>query len=185
MGLSAFEYCWKVFNALYTPLSGRNAKERMFKYLDLYLDKADYMKNAQRTMHSLCNCLLTADYSIDSDCPTHLFSKALQDAKKHCQNLKVALKTSDEVQGPRNLVSALYALRNARVHGERELCTTKVADVQSGQRFITILPESLLELCIYLLSGKTEQSRECIEDIITTRRLQLIDEIKNRVSKWH
>ncbi len=84
-GLSAFEYGWKAFNALYAQFDGKPDIEKMFQCIDAFLDKAEFMLAVYNKMARLCSYLLSDDYIIEFDYTVCESRKALNKAKTHCQ----------------------------------------------------------------------------------------------------
>lgn len=82
------------------------------------------------------------------------------------------LSSNDENLGAEALVDLLDVFRNARIHGQWG----------TGRTYFARLPRITYELCIHLLSGKTQNDIDAIIALVETRKKHLIDEIKSNIS---
>ncbi len=169
-GLSAFEYAWKAFNNLYAPFPGKPDKKKMYACLDVYLNKRDFIETNRSRIVALCDDISSGKFAIHGLANHDLFPKA----HEYSKGLEKALKSDDEDWGTKALVDLLYIFRNARIHGQWG----------TGRTYFARLPRSMYELCIHLLSGKTQHGIEAIVALVEFRHKQLVDEIKSNISSF-
>lgn len=167
-GLSAFEYAWKAVNNLYAPFPGRPDKKKMYACLDAYLNKRNFLETNRSRMITLCNDVSSGRFAIYDVAARDLFPKACI----HSDELKRAVSSNDENLGAEALVDLLDVFRNARIHGQWG----------TGRTYFARLPRITYELCIHLLSGKTQNDIDAIIALVETRKKHLIDEIKSNIS---
>lgn len=195
VGLIAFEYAWKVFNQIYDSFGPPRSKAmgKMNRCLREYLDANEFVRRNDELLNKLCHYLLKDDDNLNEeferiviafDCEPEERERILNKVKGNCQVIRSSIKSGDSFVVVLEMVRALYALRNARIHGHRETVSgfrprqgPPPKPPQPSNEFITIL--SLMRgLDVSLLAGKLRIPEMDINELIMSRTLQLMREIR-------
>jgi|GEM_PF-5610299 len=169
-GLSAFEYTWKSFNALYASFSGKPDSVKMEKCIHNYLvERNEYLLEARELAENIANSAMKHE-------------RWDEDEKKAVAlilSLSESLQKGDQSLIPINIIKFSYLFRNRRIHGK-----IKTITASEYTNLPSLLSKSLALLCVYLVSGKSKLKVDDINKLILVEQNELLEESILLVSTW-
>lgn len=201
VGLAAFEYAWKAFNQLYDGFGNPDATgmARVRLCLRAYLDASAFVRDHKESLSELCHYVLNDDQKLKDEFkkiviafpgePEQRIQRILKKAASCCKQIRSAMKSGNPYPAVEEMSRVLYALRNARIHGHYEAASIRVPrqghpvpGSPPTDKFKTIL-FLLRELDVSLLAGKLKVPETDIRELVTSRTLQLVQEIRNCMNR--
>jgi hypothetical protein len=111
-------------------------------------------------------------------------------AREHCPNMVLTVERNEPAKAAQFLGKTLYQLRNARVHGVVPTCRIRrrQGDDPPSQKpreieYDPVFAECTSELCVHLLRGKRAYDLTKVRDVIWSRCIELLSEIKESCRK--
>jgi hypothetical protein len=199
VGLIAFEYAWKAFNQLYDGFgdSEATALAKVKLCLREYLDAGDFVQRNHELLNRLCHYVLKDDDKLNEEFekivvgfpyePEERIRRILKRVNGGCKQLRSAMRSGYSFTVVQEMVRVLYALRNARIHGHYEAVSMEVP--RHGPPLRRPLPTDefktilwlLRRLDVSLLAGKLKIPETNIRELVMSRTLQLISEIRKAI----
>jgi hypothetical protein len=182
-GLPAFEYAWKVFNALYVEHTGKRERDKVVQCLDQYLDQPAFLRRERDVIERFCDRVLNQEVHLSFEEGSEGYKQWA--ARTHpimnrCRELKDALGQNDFRKAADRLGNMLYDLRCCRIHGE--VSTTRVGSKQG--RHVTTAAQILERLCRAVLSRKTGRKEADLDQMIEYRLIELVHDLRENALRY-